>query len=171
MKRNCLMIVAMLSALWIMAPANAQYIWLDKNNVKVYSDQPPPTSIPNNRILKSPRGGVSARNISDSTATDAASGATSSASPKQGPLTTAEKNAEYNKRKKEQAEKDKKAAEDKKRADEKAENCSRAKDYQRHLDSGQRVSRTNKDGEREYMGDDERAKESSKVNESLKDCN
>lgn len=86
-------------------------------------------------------------------------------------MTTAEKNADFNKRKMEQAEKNKKAEEAKKLAEAKATNCERAKANQRSLSSGDRIARAGKNGEREYMGDEERARESQATQEALKDCN
>ena len=173
MKRIGLAIATAIFSLWLCASASAQYIWLDKNNVKVYSDQPPPSSIPNNRILKSPRN-QPAQNIRETMTGSAAQGTDSttdtSASKKQAPMTTAEKNADFNKRKMEQAEKDQKADEEKKRADAKAQNCERAKEYQRTLNSGQRIARSGQSGEREYISDEDREKESRTVQEALKEC-
>jgi hypothetical protein len=172
MKHICLMIVIASLAIGLSAPASAQYIWLDKNNVKHYSDTPPPKDIPNKRILKSPRGGMQAKNINESSSDSAAaSNGSASTAKKQAPLSTAEKNADYNKRKMEQAEKNKKADEEKKRADAKAQNCARAREYQRTLNSGQRISRTNASGEREFISDEDRSRESAAANDALKECN
>ena len=154
------------------APASAQYIWLDKNNVKHYSDQPPPPSVPSSRILKAPRGAPA--NLTRGTTADESSPASNGASPAaktQQPMTTAEKNADFNRRRIEQAEKERKAAEEKQRADARAENCARAREYQRALQSGQRITRTGQDGQRAHLSDDERASESQKVDNMLRDCN
>lgn len=169
MKKYSLFAAAALLALGLIAPANAQYIWLDKNNVKHYSDKAPPSDIPNSRILKSPRG-QTAKNINESPPSGATPAAPAASKPQQ-PMTTAEKNADFNKRKMEQAEKDKKAEAERKNKEAKAQNCERARAYQRSLNSGQRIARTKPDGEREYMNDDDRAREARTVDEALKDCN
>jgi len=173
MKRFILAIATAFFMLGLCASASAQYVWLDENNKKHYSDQPPPASVPNKRILKTPRNRP-AININESTPTDKASGASTgaaAATKPQAPMSTAEKNADFNKRKMEQAEKDKKADNEKKRADAKAQNCERARSAQRSLSSGERIARMGKSGEREFMGDEERARESQTVQDALKDCN
>ena len=174
MKRISLAFATAFLAMGLCAPAGAQYVWIDKDNRKHYSDQPPPASVPNNRILKSP-GNRPAKNISETSPDLGLTGENTAAKPASAstpePMSTAEKNADFNKRKMEQAEKDKKAEEEKKRAETKIQNCDRAKDYQRTLNSGQRISRIGKSGEREYLNDEERSKESRDVQEALKDCN
>ena len=170
MKRHCLAIATGLLALTLAAPASAQYIWLDKNNTKVYSDKPPPPDIPNNRVLKGPRG-YKPQNIEQKNDVDKANADKPAAASAKPPMTTAEREAEYKKRKQEEAEKQRKTEAEEKNRQAKAENCERARQYQRSLRSGQRISRTNAKGEREYMGDDERAREESKVDETLRDCN
>jgi hypothetical protein len=171
MKQICLAFATALLALSISSPANAQYVWLDKNNVKVYSDKPPPPDVPNNRILKGPRT-FRATNISEKQPDANGTTDTKAAStPEKPPMTTAEKNADYNKRKMEQAEKDKKTEAEEKNKRAKAENCAKAKEYQRSLESGGRFARTTESGERKYLSDDERAAEINRANEAVKACN
>ncbi len=174
MKRFCLAITTTLLALTIASPASAQYIWLDKNNVKVYSDKPPPVDVPNSRVLKGPKG-FKAQNIEakqDSTnGTEADKPASAAASASKPPMTTAEKNADFKKRQQEQAEKEKKGEAEEKNRQAKAENCERARQYQRSIQSGQRITRTNEKGAREHMSDEERNNEARKVEDTLKDCN
>jgi hypothetical protein len=134
--------------------AFAQYIWLNEKGVKQYSDMPPPSEVPKNRILKQPGSGYSAAKPSESDSTSQ-----KPAAEEKTPMTLAEKNADFQKRKIEQAENDKKAAEQRQRAADKAKSCDQARDYQRTLDSGMRVSRTGKDGERQFLNDEQRARE------------
>ncbi len=169
MKKYLLSAAAALFALGLASSGYAQYIWLDKNNVKHYSDKAPPSDIPNSRILKSPRG-QPARSINDSPPNSATPAAPASSTQQQ-PMTTAEKNADFNKRKMERAEKEKKAEAERKNKEAKAQNCERAREYQRSLKSGQRIVRTKPDGEREYVNDEDRAREAGTVDEALKDCN
>jgi hypothetical protein len=143
----------------------AQYVWLNEKGVKQYSDQPPPASVPTNKILKTPRGIVQNVETAPAEATDA-DGDTA----KKAPTSVADKNAEFEKRRKEQAEKDKKAEEKAQQDAAKQKNCERARDYQRALSSGQRISRVDKTGERSYLSDEERTKEQSEVNRALADC-
>ena len=127
-----------------------------------YSDMPPPPSIPRNRILKQPDGTPLAV---QQKSTKEKSPASSKADP-----TIAEKNAEFRKRKAEQAEKEKKASEEAARAAENAKNCERAREYQQTLDSGERIVRTDKAGERSYLSDEQRAQESRDNRRVLADC-
>ncbi|MES2536699.1 MAG: DUF4124 domain-containing protein [Pseudomonadota bacterium] len=155
--------------------ALAQYVWVNENGVKQYSDMPPPSSVPKSRILKAP--GAAARTPS---APEAAPGeardekgensGTAAAKKDKAPMTVAEKNADFQKRKIEQAEKDKKAAEKERMAADKAKNCERAQNYNRILQSGTRISTSDKNGERQYLNDEQRAREAKETREILDDC-
>ena len=83
------------------------------------------------------------------------------------PKTTAEKEADYKKRKLEQAEKDKKAGEEAKRKESNDENCARAKSYLQSLKSGVRITSTDSNGERSYLSDDDRIKEKARAEEAI----
>lgn len=148
---------AALYALCLSSAAFAQYVWLDEKGTKQYSDMPPPPIVPSSRILKQPAG--SPTPVQDSAAT----------TPKS-ELTAAERNADFRKRKAEQAEKEKKAADDAKAAEEKAKNCERARDFQRSLESGERIARTDKNGERSFLTDEQRAQELREAKRVLADC-
>jgi hypothetical protein len=140
--------------------AHAQYVWLDERGVKQFSDMPPPLSIPSSRILKQPGSG----------STPAAAPVESAAPDIKPQMTTAEKNAEFRKRQTERAEKEKKAAEEAKIAAEKARSCERAQEYHRALESGERISRTDKNGERSFLSDEQRANEVRESRRVLDEC-
>lgn len=167
MKSFCLhrTLICFFSATALLAGSNAaaQYIWLNEKGVKQYSDMPPPPSVPNNKILKKPGGLTTPAPVSgtepNSASKDDATGDAKGAEKPRQPLTSAEKNAEFQKRKMEQAEKDKKAAEQQQQAAEKAKNCERAQAYQRSLESGERLARTDKNGERYFLNDQQRSQE------------
>ena len=172
--------VATLAALTLATAACAQYVWLNENGVKQYSDMPPPSSVPNNRILKQP--GRTSNSVPQATASPAETGtegarvptgtdSPSASNKEKAPMTTVEKNADFRKRKIEQAEKEKKAADEAKRAADKAQSCDRARAYQRALDSGQRMANTDKNGERDYLSDEQRAQEAEATRRILNDCN
>ncbi len=146
--------------------AMAQYVWLNDKGVKQYSDTPPPASVPNSKILKSPHGSAQASTAAKAAEEQASEGDTT----KKAPQTTAEKNADFNKRKMEQAEKDKEAAAKAKQAADKKKGCEQAANYKRALDSGERISRMDKSGERSYMTDEERAQETRNNNRIMEDC-
>ncbi|WP_420475049.1 DUF4124 domain-containing protein [Noviherbaspirillum sp. ST9] len=159
---NILAVTVVLSALFSPATVSAQYIWLDEKGTKQFSDMPPPPSVPPGRILKQP----AARPAASAGGTGDAKPAT----PARTEPTIAEKNAEFRKRKAEQAEKEKKAGEEAQRAADNAKNCERARDYQRLLDSGERIARTDKNGERSFLSDEQRAQESHENKRNLADC-
>jgi hypothetical protein len=146
--------------------AMAQYVWLNDKGVKQYSDMPPPPSVPNSKILKTPRGVPRAEAPAEPTE----AGADTDASKKAGPPTTADKNAEYQKRRAEQAEKDKKAEEKAKQDAAKKKSCDSAQAYNRALASGERISRVNASGEREYLSDEQRAAAEKETQRALADC-
>jgi hypothetical protein len=154
--------IVMLSATGLSADAVAQYVWTDGHGVKQYSDTPPPSSVPTNRILRQPHDSPS-----HPPADDAPAASTELAKP---PMTITEKNADFRKRHAEQAEKEKKAAEQARIAADKKKNCDRARDYQSTLISGQRIAHTDSNGERSFLTDDQRAQEMKDVNHMLQEC-
>ncbi len=166
-------VVATLTILSMTTVACAQYVWLNEKGVKQYSDMPPPSSIPKSRILK--EAGMTVRAspqeapASGEPTTNSATDATTAAKEKT-PMTFAEKNADFQKRKIEQAEKDKKAADLEKVAADKAKNCEQARAYNRTLQSGERLARTDKNGERYYLNDEQRGKEKQEAKRTLDAC-
>jgi hypothetical protein len=173
MKVSCLKGAAAAVAILITfaAPAaHAQYVWLNEKGVKQFSDQPPPASVPKNRILKSPAGGFQPppRESASDTPADAAPAAKEA---DKGPMTTAERNAEFQKRKKEQAENEQKAAEKEKQAAEKAKYCDQLRSYSRSLNSGDRITKADpKTGEKVYLSDEQRAAEAREAQSKLAGC-
>lgn len=154
-------------------PAFAQYVWLDEKGVKQYSDMPAPAAVPASRILKSPGAAVRAQaaGTTSKAAEDSnASGNGNVTAKTQLPMTTAEKNADFQKRRIEQSEKDKKAAEEAKHAADKAKNCERASTYQKALDSGQRIAQQGANGQRAFLSDVQRAQELRDIKRILAEC-
>lgn len=153
---------AFILLLALASSAQAQYIWLDEKGIKQYSDMPPPSSVPANRILKQP-GGMRAPSGPEQNEVENA------APPKAAP-TFAEQNAEFKKRRMEQAEQEKKTAEQAKLAADKAKNCDRTRDYLRTLEAGQRIVHTNKNGERAFLTDEQRAADMRDARRVLEEC-
>jgi Domain of unknown function (DUF4124) len=152
--------------------ATAQYMWLDAAGRKVYSDQPPPTSIPAKRILQQPGKSTDvmpAANVSEKTKTDAQADSVKSADKAKPAATTETKNAskdkdlEAAKKKIEDEEAAKKKAEQEKMDAAKAENCKRAKSAKATLDSGMRLAHTNAKGERGFMDEASRTVETKRI--------
>lgn len=155
-----LVLLAFASAAW------AQYVWIDERGVKQFSDQPPPASIPKARILKQPGGFAASPSPSEA----AAPAGTSNAAPK-APLSTAERNADFMKRRAEQAEKDKKAADEAQAAKDKAKNCEKTRKYQSALASGQRIGTVGQNGELVILNDEQRKREMQEASRILDNCN
>ena len=132
--------------------ALAQHVWLDHKGVKQYSDMPPPPGTPAGRILKSPGAGATAP-------------AAEPAAP-----SLAERNAAFEKRRIEQAERETKEGEQARVAADNARNCEQVRTYQRTLASGERISKLDKNGERGYLSDMERAQELANAQRMLAQC-
>jgi hypothetical protein len=145
------------------ASALAQYVWLDANGSKQFSDQPPPASVPKNKILKAP-----GKSFDSQSAGDAVDGdAQKAAKP---PENIADKELAYKKRHDEMAAKDKKSEEEAKTAAAKADNCKRMREYKTTLDSGQRIAQVDANGNRSFMADDKRAQEQSTLSQGMSEC-
>lgn len=144
------------------AGASAQlYRWVDSDGKVRYSDTPPT--------------GVKATTIkapAESSAPPAAVGDAATKDAKKGPLTPAEREADFRKRQVEAQKartKDDQAGRD---AEAKQDNCARARETLATLESGQRIARTQPNGERYYVDDDQRAAETQKARQSVNSwCN
>ena len=129
------------------ASVMAQWQWIDKDGRKIFSDRPPPTDVPDSKVLKQPRMGaaVAAPVVAASEPASAPAAAASAAA--------AGKDKELEKRKAqaEAEEAAKKKAEDDKRAKVRAENCERAKAAKATIDSGKPLRQANAQGELIFM--------------------
>jgi hypothetical protein len=147
--------------------AHAQYMWIDEKGLKQFSDRAPPPSIPLKNILKAPHGMPSAAMISAEQAAPAS--APEAVKPKAAP-TLADRNADYNKRVKEKAESDQKEKDEQERKAAQAENCEAARAAKQSIDSGVRIGTQEKNGERGFMTDEQRAAEAKKIDKALAAC-
>ena len=171
------------AALLFATLAQAQYVWVDDKGVKQFSDRPPPAGTPAARVLKAPgqpyksraetAAGVEEMINPKKVAPAAAASAPAASAPdtKKGPLTTAEQNAEFKKRQVEKAEAEKKAAAAEEQRRVKAENCEIARVHKAQLDSGERISEKDKNGERTFVTDAQRAERQEKARKALEGCN
>jgi type IV secretory pathway VirB10-like protein len=167
-RTRCLRLMAGCTLLAWATLSHAQYLWLDEKGVKQLSDRPPPPSTPASRILKAPAAAPGAALLS----ADAPAPTPLPASPPavKGPPTLAERNADFRKRAKEQAEREQKAAEEAQRKADIAANCDAARKGKQTLDSGVRISTQENNGERGIMNDAQRAQETRKANKVLDGC-
>lgn len=155
------------------AMAQSRFIWTDENGRKVYSDNPPPVSVPRAKILKGidQIGKAPPTPIAPSPSV-ASSGTKSGTDAKEkGPLTLAERDAESKKANKSATEKAKESAEKSEVERVRQERCGQLRTYLASLESGNRISRTNASGEREVVDDETRKKEAEQTKASIsKEC-
>ena len=139
----------------------AQYQWRDAGGRMVFSDQAPPASVPPGRIVKAP--------AQVAVPAPAAAPPAPAASPAGAPaaLSAADQEFAFRKRMEERAEQEKKAAEQAQRQLQLAKACADAQGDIRALESGQRISRINAAGEREFLSDAERAQRLSSARKSV----
>lgn len=152
------------------ALALAQYMWLDEKGLKQLSDQPPPPSVPQNRILKQPR---SQGALPSAASAPAAGGDGTPEAPEakvKRPPTLADRNTDFAKRKTESQAAEQKASEEAARKTEAAANCAAARSDKAALDSGTRISQFDKDGQRSFLSDEQRAERSKRNQKILADC-
>lgn len=158
-----------IAALLIASSCQAQYVWLDEKGNKQFSDLPPPANISKEKILKAPAKSMATMS-STMTPSEATTNAGAANEQLKKPVTTASKNEDYNKRKAEQEEKDKKYLAEQQASAEKTKNCERARSYQKTIESGQRISATDANGEKNILNDAQRAQELKETQRILNDC-
>ena len=145
------------------ATASAQmYRWVDKDGRVHYTATPPPPGV-KARTLRAPST-APAEPAADDAAKDAGA-----KDARKGALTPAEQEQELRKRQLEAQKAREKEALAAKDAEAKQENCARAQEALRTLESGQRVSRTDAQGERYYLDDDARAGETAAARRAVQD--
>lgn len=149
--------------------AMAQWQWVDATGRKVFSDTPPPASVPDKDVLKRPSLRTPALTaVATPTPTGAAASTNTVAAPK---LSGRDEQLEARKKQAEEAELAKKKAEEERQAKARADNCERAKRAKATIDSGIRIATTNTQGEREIMDDTARAAEARRLDELIRsDC-
>jgi hypothetical protein len=149
--------------------ALAQWQWIDASGAKVFSDTPPPPSVPDKNILRKPGGRAEPKAALPATDAGAAAAApTPKVTGRDEQLEAKKKLAE---KQAEEAAQAKKKAEDEKFMKARADNCERARRAKATFDSGVRVATTNAKGEREIMDDNARAAETRRIDDIIRaDC-
>lgn len=152
----------LLSALTCAGTAAAQSKWVDKDGRVTYGDAPPAgVNAAPMRRAPAPRSRVE----------DASADNKDDAKDVKKPLTPAEQDAAFRKRKQEAEQDREKQAKTERAAADKRENCARAQDNARVLEAG-RVARTDAQGERYFLDDNQLAQESARVRQDVRDwCN
>jgi hypothetical protein len=146
--------------------AFAQWIWVDKDGRKVFSDQPPPSSVPDNKIIK--RAGARAADPAAEPVAAAAPKASAASMPK---VSGKDKELDEKRKAASAAEGEKKKAQEEEVKKARADSCERAKRAKATYDSGVRIATTNDKGEREYLDDNARAAEVKRVDSIIaRDC-
>ena len=137
------------------AAAGAQtYKWVDQDGKVRYGDVPPP-GVNATRLKPLPRG----------SAPEAAASETAAAAKKDAKPLTPE---EAFRKRQEDASKDRdKQAQAEQQAQQKRQNCAQAQEALRSLETGQRIQRTDKQGERYYLEDAEIAKETARARQAV----
>lgn len=168
--------VLAVSLLAVSFSAAAQWVWLEKDGRKVYSDRAPGAEVPDKNILKRP-GGAQAKPVvtaEESTASEPGSAAskplTRSAAASAPKLSGKDKELEDKKKQAEAAEKAKVKEAEEKNAKAKSENCERAKKNLATYQSGIRLKQSNAKGEAEYITDEARAAETARLESVIAGC-
>jgi hypothetical protein len=145
-------------------PVAAQWAWKDDNGRTVYSDRPPPATVNTDRIVRQPPNKQTVlpppapgADTAPRPAADAKGGTPASAET--APKSLAEQEMEFRKRQQERADAEKKAQDEQTKLAAKAADCERAKGYLRAVESGERITRTDAAGNREFLDDSQRAAE------------
>jgi hypothetical protein len=131
--------------------AQAQvYCWTTKEGKRECGDTPPPGSRP------------------ATISTPSAPSSPSNSGAKAGSKPPADPEKEFQKRQAESAKAREKEQQTQEQAEAKQENCNRAKDALRILESGQRISRVDKDGERYFLDEQQIGAEQERARDAVR---
>jgi len=148
----------------LMSGAQAQvFCWNTKDGKRQCGDTPPPGV--KATALRTPS--APAAPPAPAGAKDAASKDAAAKDAKKGPQTPAEQEQAYRKRQldaEKSRDKEQQALQD---AETKKQNCERAREALRILESGQRIARVDKEGERYYIDEAQTAQESEKARQAV----
>jgi hypothetical protein len=165
MQKIALPLAACLLALAFGAQAQTLWKWRDAAGQLHISDTAPPVGTPAKNIISGPAGGVavpsaltaaSSTTTSTTTTTTFAAAGNGAASGPETALDKKKKAVDKERADKEQADH---AALEASNAAIRKDNCARAQSAQAGIQSGQRIARTNANGEREFLDDAARAAE------------
>jgi hypothetical protein len=145
--------------------AFAQWAWMDADGRKVFSDRPPPSDVPDARILTSPASKSGGAALGKPTPPPSSPDPSASGSPKPD---AAAKQLEEKKKQAEEAEKAKEKLEQQQAAKVKAENCARAKTGLANLETGAPLRSMNSKGERVFMDETARNQEKIRLQQAVK---
>jgi type IV secretory pathway VirB10-like protein len=164
-----LMALACASGVW------AQWQWKDASGRRIFSDTPPPASVPEKDILQRPRGSAPSPLAPTQSEPQATTSAPAAPSAKPGAASAPAGDAKLEERKqqldKAEAEKHKaeqKAAEEA-QAKARAINCDNARRTRSAVESGVRLSTTNAQGEREFLDEAARGKRLREAEASIRE--
>jgi hypothetical protein len=157
--------------------AMAQFIWINEQGVKQYSDKPPPANTPKNKIIK----GLQAPALaSKNSSANAANSNEANAAQDPNKVTEtprqlmqkkmAAQEEEFSAYKKARDDNEKKELEEKEQKAQKEKNCARALSQKLTLEMAEPISIFNKKGEREFITDEARKKELEETQKILSDC-
>jgi hypothetical protein len=156
-------------------PTPAQWAWRDAGGRMVFSDQPPPKTVPARDIVRQPPSppprGAGAPTDVPAEAAAQASPPPAAPGPAARPAvpTVADREIDSRRRQIEAADAEKKAAEEATRQAKTVENCERLRAYQRALDGGFRVARINAQGQQELLDDAARKAESERTRAEIEE--
>jgi hypothetical protein len=154
--------LALIAGLTFAGAAAAQYKWKDQDGRVQYGDAPPAG------VNAAPMRG---RPSSSSYAPSAEPEAAEKKDEAKKPLTAAEQDAEFRKRRQAAEKERQKQAKAQEEADDRRDNCARAREYTRTLDTG-RVTRSDAKGENYYLDDAQIAQERARAQQIIREsCN
>ncbi len=150
--------VLLAAALFALGAQAQTYKWVDKDGKVRYGDVPPPGV--KVTPIRAPSGG----------APEPAPAAQAGKAANKGPLTPAEKDQEFRKRREEAEKASADAERERKEKAAKQENCQRAQEYLRGLESGQRITRVDASGERYFLDGAQRDQETERARQAMQDA-
>ncbi|SDP40065.1 protein of unknown function [Ralstonia sp. 25mfcol4.1] len=174
MKRSSALYLLIAASLAIPGTALSQWQWKDANGRTVYSDVPPPPSVPERAILAAPGRAAGAYRPLETETAQADGKPAPSGSPRMQPVIAKGKadkpldaDEAFRERRDARIKADLEAATKERAQLARDERCQQLRNYATGLSAGVRVSRSGADGAPVRLNDDERTAELARTNDSI----
>ncbi|EKZ95549.1 DUF4124 domain-containing protein [Cupriavidus metallidurans] len=178
MNRSSVLYLLIAASLAVPGTAFSQWQWKDTNGRTVYSDTPPPPSVPDRAIIMAPGRAPGMYHAVEADAPPKGDAPAKADAPRMQPTSVKaggakpkDADTEFQERRDARLKADLEAATKEREQLARQQNCQELRNYAAGLNQGMRAAKAGPDGVPVRLNDDERAAEIARTNDALQQCN